>query len=127
MLSDVDKRKIYDVYGRLGLQAGLELGAKHKSIEELRAQWQKFQDQAQEVRVATEIAPATKISIQGNAVPLVSSINFESGTCFVPILGMFYEPIWPVVTSGGVFHTCSFKLWDSCSVAVGGVPPPAPA
>lgn len=123
VLSDVDKRNIYDVYGRLGLQAGLELGAKHKGIEELRAQWQEFQNQAQQVRVATEIAPATQMLMESNAVSLISSMNFEQGTSFVPILGMYYEPIWPVITAGALYHTCSFKFSESCSLAVGGESP----
>jgi hypothetical protein len=123
VLSDVDKRNIYDVYGRLGLQAGLALGSKSKSIEELRAQWQQFQNQAQQVRVATEIAPATQILVESNAVSLISSMNFEQGSSFVPILGMYYEPIWPVITAGALYHTCSFNFSESCSLAVGGEPP----
>ena len=122
VLSDVDKRKIYDVYGRLGLQAGMELGSKHKSIEELRAEWQKFQDQQQERRVATEIAPKTHITAKCTAVPLISSINFESGTCCIPLIWakLYYEPVWPALTAGAVYHVCSFRFSDKFDLAMAG-------
>lgn len=120
VLSDPDQRKIYDVYGREGLRAGLEVGDKYKGLEELRKQWKAFQAQSQQVRVATEVAPATLIEITSNASSLVSSINFEGGTHFIPILGVYYEPIWPVVTSTAFHHTLSFKVSDETSITVGG-------
>lgn len=43
MLSDPQKRDIYDVYGREGLQAGLEVGERLKTRDELRKEWEQFQ------------------------------------------------------------------------------------
>lgn len=120
VLSDVEKRKVYDVYGRQGLQAGLELSAKDKTIDELRAQWHDFQAHTRQMRIAMEIAPATRILVKSNAVPLISSINTESGSRFIPLLGVYYEPIWPVVTAGAISHGTNFKLSNSCALQVGG-------
>ena len=96
------------------------MGDKYHGLEELRKQWQAFQAQSQQVRVATEIAPATYVEINSDASALLSSVNVEDGAHFIPILGVFYEPIWPVVTSTAFHHTLSFKVTDETSVTVGG-------
>jgi hypothetical protein len=120
VLSDPDTRKIYDVYGRLGLKAGMEVGAKYKSLEELRAQWQEFQAHMTQQRVAAEIAPSTRIAVSSSAVPLLRSFNTEGGSCFVPLLGFYYEPIWPMITQAAVVHQCSFQVTSKCTLALGG-------
>ena len=41
MLSDKDRRRIYDVYGMAGLDAGLEVGRKHKSLAEITEEFER--------------------------------------------------------------------------------------
>eukprot|EP00210_Caulerpa_lentillifera_P005006 g4780.t1 len=42
VLVSPQKRQIYDIYGKQGLAAGMELGSKLKSVDELKAEWEKF-------------------------------------------------------------------------------------
>ena len=52
ILSDVNRRKIYDVYGMAGLNAGLEVGRKHKSLAEITEEFQRAK--AKEAREVME-------------------------------------------------------------------------
>ncbi|KAH1155261.1 hypothetical protein GYH30_050540 [Glycine max] len=38
ILSDLNKRQIYDIYSMEGLTSGLELGPKHNGVEEIKAE-----------------------------------------------------------------------------------------
>ena len=48
VLSDPQQRLVYDVYGKQGLAAGLQVGPKLRGREEIKAEWERFQ--AQRVR-----------------------------------------------------------------------------
>lgn len=121
MLSDPDKRQIYDVYGKKGLEAGLEVGEKFKGVEELRQQWEAFQQKARELRVTTEIAPATHITANVDASQLVESVNMAEGSCCIPLVPwVFYEPIWPVISSVQFQHSLNFNISRQAQLTVGG-------
>ena len=45
VLSNPEKRDIYDIYGKAGLEAGLEVGERVKTKDELRKEWEKFREQ----------------------------------------------------------------------------------
>jgi hypothetical protein len=122
VLHDPEKRQIYDVYGKKGLEAGLEVGEKYKGVEELRQQWEAFQQKAREMRVATEIAPSTHIKAKVNAAQLVESVNMSSGSCVIPLMPwVFYEPIWPVIEAVQFQHSLNFNLSNQCHLTVGGL------
>ena len=45
VLIDPERRQVYDIYGQEGLEAGLEVGSHLRTRDELRRQWQQFQQQ----------------------------------------------------------------------------------
>lgn len=45
VLADPQRREVYDVYGLEGLSAGLEVAEPLKTREQLRKEWEKFQQQ----------------------------------------------------------------------------------
>ena len=45
VLSNLERRQVYDIYGKEGLSAGLEVGSTVKSTDELRQDWEKFKSQ----------------------------------------------------------------------------------
>eukprot|EP01023_Acetabularia_acetabulum_P018632 TRINITY_DN19408_c0_g2_i1.p1 TRINITY_DN19408_c0_g2~~TRINITY_DN19408_c0_g2_i1.p1 ORF type:complete len:267 (-),score=47.49 TRINITY_DN19408_c0_g2_i1:18-818(-) len=55
VLSNPEKRKIYDVYGRLGLKAGLQVSTHVDGMQNIRLQWEKFRAEQERARYEREI------------------------------------------------------------------------
>lgn len=53
ILSDVNKRQIYDIYGMEGLTSGLELGPKLDRVEEIKEELERLRRQKQNSKVLT--------------------------------------------------------------------------
>jgi hypothetical protein len=79
ILSDPEKRSIYDIYGKQGLEAGLQLGDKLKSADELRKEWAAFQARRAaatlEARVAHRGAYVVKVDASGALLQDASLVN----------------------------------------------------
>ncbi|KAJ7952500.1 chaperone protein dnaJ 13 [Quillaja saponaria] len=61
ILSDVNKRTIYDIYGMEGLNSGLELGAKLNKAEELKAELEKLRRKREQEKVVAHFLPSGAI------------------------------------------------------------------
>lgn len=64
ILSDPERRQIYDVYGRLGLQAGLDVAVQARTADELRREWAAFQTKQHAQRIASEAAPESRVVVR---------------------------------------------------------------
>lgn len=53
ILSDANKRQIYDIYGMEGLTSGLELGPKLDRVEEIKQELERLRRQKQDSKVLT--------------------------------------------------------------------------
>ncbi len=67
MLSDPEKRTVYDVYGEAGLRAGLALST---DVRDVRSAWQRFQAS----QVCTR-APAVSQSRRGSVAGLEANFS----------------------------------------------------
>ena len=61
ILSDENKRQIYDVYGMEGLNSGLELGPKLSKPEEIKEQLERLRRRKEEEKIFTHALPIGSI------------------------------------------------------------------
>lgn len=58
ILSDVNKRLIYDIYGMEGLNSGLELGPKLNKVEELKEELERLRRRKEEEKTFAHFRPS---------------------------------------------------------------------
>jgi len=68
------QRQIYDVYGRVGLEAGMEVGPHLSDLKDLRREWEAFQAKAAAARIEAEAAPQSHVQIKVWAVDTVRDL-----------------------------------------------------
>lgn len=61
ILSDENKRQIYDIYGMEGLTSGLELGPKLNKAEEIKEQLEKLRVRKEQEKIFTHFRPSGAI------------------------------------------------------------------
>lgn len=55
VLSNPERRQVYDIYGKEGLVAGLQVGPSQRSTDELRQDWERFKAQQVQYVIAVKI------------------------------------------------------------------------
>lgn len=71
VLSDEQKRRIYDLYGMEGLTSGLELGPKLKSRKEDKAQFECLHQHEEEKRLAAHVHHRGSLFMNMTLVPFL--------------------------------------------------------
>lgn len=61
ILSDENKRQIYDIYGMEGLTSGLELGPKLNKVEELKEELERLRKRKEEEKMLAHFRPSGTI------------------------------------------------------------------
>ncbi|XP_030947136.1 chaperone protein dnaJ 13 isoform X2 [Quercus lobata] len=61
ILSDVNKRQIYDIYGMEGLTSGLELGPKLNKVEELKEELERLRKMKEQEKISAHFRPSGTI------------------------------------------------------------------
>lgn len=61
ILTDENKRQIYDIYGMEGLTSGLELGPKLNRAEEIKEELERLRRQKEQEKISTHVQPSGTI------------------------------------------------------------------
>ena len=78
MLSDESRRQVYDIYGKEGLQSGLEVGASLSGPAELKREWERFKKRQER-----------HIFLHSRSQPLESSVSRQRARMSIPPLHCF--------------------------------------
>lgn len=79
ILSNPDTRAVYDIYGTQGLEAGLTVGTKLKSTDELRREWEAFRAKQAAARLDAKVAHRGAYVVKVDATELVSPYDETVG------------------------------------------------
>ncbi|KAG8092208.1 hypothetical protein GUJ93_ZPchr0012g20392 [Zizania palustris] len=90
ILSDENKRQIYDIYGMEGLNSGLELGPKLNKPEEIKEQLERLKRQKEEEKFLAHSRPT------GSIVANISVPHYLDGDGIMRGMGMSSEVQLPV-------------------------------
>lgn len=61
ILSNEQKRQIYDIYGMEGLRSGLELGTKLNKAEEIKEEFERLRRRKEQEKVSAHLRPSGSI------------------------------------------------------------------
>jgi len=73
VLSNPDKRSIYDIYGKKGLNAGWEIVERHRTPQEIKEEYERLKREQEERRLLQRTNPKGSISVTINATELFDS------------------------------------------------------
>ncbi|KAH7514170.1 hypothetical protein FEM48_Zijuj11G0060200 [Ziziphus jujuba var. spinosa] len=110
ILSDENKRQIYDIYGMEGLTSGLELGPKLNKADEIKEQLERLKKRKEEEKIFAHFRPS------GTILANMSLPDFLRGDGFMRGLPIFFDihmHLWIALIDTGfgeVFYVLSFGV-----------------
>ena len=94
VLSNPERRQVYDIYGKEGLVAGLQVGPSQRSTDDLRQDWERFK--AQQV----ECASLSARSIEDQEVLLLAGTLLLAWAAQMSRLAWHVVPAWVMLYLG---------------------------
>lgn len=101
ILSDENKRQIYDIYGMEGLNSGLELGPKLTKPEEIKEQLERLRRRKEEEKLFTHALPNGSIIANFSVPQYLNGGGIMRGYIVFSILLYLYAYSFRPVTSLG--------------------------
>ena len=81
ILSDGNKRQIYDIYGMEGLNSGLELGQKLSKVEEIKEQLEKLKRMKEQQKSLAHLRPSGTILANLSLPQFLDGDGIMEGYC----------------------------------------------
>lgn len=94
VLSDPNKRQIYDIYGMEGLTSGLELGSKLDKAEEIKAEMERLRRMKEQEKILTHFATSGTILANMSLPHYLEGDGVMRGYCSVRYISalLFFLP-----------------------------------
>lgn len=105
---DEQKRRIYDLYGKEGLEAGLELAATEADQEFVRQQWERFKGRAFLQDVHRQAAPRT-----------IVELKVDARKTFKDLINGIVPSVWPVIAEATASTDVNVQFGDRVVLKTG--------
>ncbi|CAG9460036.1 unnamed protein product [Pedinophyceae sp. YPF-701] len=80
VLSNEEKRRIYDVYGVAGLKSGLEITTRDDTLDDIKREWERFRIEREEARLRRQVTSKSAFSLHVDATRTVRGAPVGGGT-----------------------------------------------
>lgn len=108
VLVDEQKRRIYDLYGTEGLEAGLELATTEADQEFVRQQWERFKGRAFLQDVHRQAAPRT-----------IVELKVDARKSFKDLINGVVPSVWPVIAEATASTDVNVQMNDWIVLKIG--------
>ncbi|CAG9460038.1 unnamed protein product [Pedinophyceae sp. YPF-701] len=80
VLSNEERRRIYDVYGVAGLKSGLEITTRDDTLDDIKREWERFRIEREEARLRRQVTSKSAFSLHVDATRTVRGAPVGGGT-----------------------------------------------
>lgn len=88
ILSDENKRQIYDIYGMEGIMSGLELGPKLNKVEELKEELERIRRMKEQEKTLAHLRPSGMMLASLSLPQFLEGDGIMGGYCFFFFLSL---------------------------------------